>query len=97
MILIYGYFKTCSYSLGLDDTQVACPVFALDGTGLKALSPNLCGCVPADARHALCLCGSVQEEPRPGLRAARHNEQLRVKDAAAQKTNKQEHHRTCSP
>lgn len=37
--------------------------------------------VRADAGNALCLCGAVQEESWPGVWAAGHNQQLRMKDA----------------
>lgn len=67
----------------------------------KKLFCFLC-CVPADAGHALCLRGALQEESWPGVWAAGHNQQLRMKDAASQqstqqhkKKNKQELHRTC--
>lgn len=40
----------------------------------------------ADAGHAVCLCGAVQEESWPSLRAAGHNQQLCMKDAAGQQS-----------
>lgn len=32
----------------------------------------------SDAGDAVCVCGSVQEEPRPGIRASGHHQQLRM-------------------
>lgn len=45
------------------------------------LSFSLLCCLPADAGHALCLCGAVQEESWPGVWAAGYDQQLCMKDA----------------
>lgn len=39
--------------------------------------------LPSDAGYALRLRGAVQEDARPGVRAAGHNQQLCMKEAAA--------------
>lgn len=62
-------------------------------------SPPVPCCLPADAGHALCLCGVVQEESWSSVWAAGHNQQLCIKDASASQTkhseNQKERHRTC--
>lgn len=40
-------------------------------------------CFLSDAGHALRLRGAVQEDSWPGVRAAGHDQQLRVREAAA--------------